>query len=337
MAGDVPIRKARASSGRIDYTDPIVIRGGGKTTTHLEVLPTYIKRSSGEEDLNLKISYWKMQRGGYRAGFPADFTLTDGEVRQLKEVIDRCLNLAGLEHGNYLTIKLDAAQATDLRGRDAGSVGGALLELLTQPSIESALVRVPSAGEILAGIQTAVRIAELESAIAELETALNDGVDEESFYQQWCERNAWAFGNIYTMRDEVREIALGDSVDLLLERTTDRFRDIYELKRPGHDVLRYDASHKSHYWASEVSRTVGQTHRYLDALHEAAAAGLRDHPEIVAYYPYGTIIIGRSNEWSEARLRALHGLNARLHGIRVITYDHLLEQARRALAIMSSD
>ncbi len=48
-------------------------------------------------------------------------------------------------------------------------------------------------------------------------------------------------------------------------------------------------------------------------------------------------MIGRSHEWSDEQHKALHGLNRRLSDISVITYDHLLAQARRTLELMESD
>jgi hypothetical protein len=82
-----------------------------------------------------------------------------------------------------------------------------------------------------------------------------------------------------------------------------------------------------------VSSAIAQCHRYLDVLHEEVRQGLpRDHPEIVAYHPRATIVVGRSETWSETQQRALHGLNARLHSITVMTYDHLLAQAEALLA-----
>jgi hypothetical protein len=113
------------------------------------------------------------------------------------------------------------------------------------------------------------------------------------------------------------------------------YRDIVELKRPDKDVLLYDPAHKNHYFSAEVSKAIGQCHRYLDILHEAAKHGLLDHKEVVAYHPRATIVIGRSNGWDEEQQRALHGLNRRLHGITVMTYDHLLAQGERLLDMMS--
>jgi hypothetical protein len=61
------------------------------------------------------------------------------------------------------------------------------------------------------------------------------------------------------------------------------YRDIVELKRPDMRVLFYDDEHKNFYFSADVSKAIGQCHRYLDVLHEVASQGLRDHPEVVAY------------------------------------------------------
>lgn len=70
---------------------------------------------------------------------------------------------------------------------------------------------------------------------------------------------------------------------------------------------------------------------------EDAARGLRDHPEIVAYHPKATVVIGRSNDWNKEKHRALHGLNSRLNSINIITYDQLLAQGERIIDIVSKD
>ena len=56
---------------------------------------------------------------------------------------------------------------------------------------------------------------------------------------------------------------------------------------------------------------------------------------MVAYHPRATIVIGRSHGWTDEQQRALHGLNRRLHGISVMTYDHLLAQGERLIEMMS--
>ena len=133
---------------------------------------------------------------------------------------------------------------------------------------------------------------------------------------------------------EVRTIAIGDNVDLLMERTASGLRDVLELKRPSMFVINYDSSHKSYYWSSDSAKALGKRHRYLDALHEGAARGLRDNPQIVAYDPRASVVIGRSADWDAEKKRQLHGLNSRLHGLTVMTYDDMLGQANQMVEVL---
>jgi hypothetical protein len=48
-------------------------------------------------------------------------------------------------------------------------------------------------------------------------------------------------------------------------------------------------------------------------------------------------VIGRSADWSEDQQQGLHGLNARLHSITVMTYDHLLARAEAVLTALEEE
>jgi hypothetical protein len=228
----------------------------------------------------------------------------------------------------HLVLRIDGS-TTDLSALDPDVISQAIAPLVMDPEILQALAGGLNGAEILRGIQSSLRLAELERATDELRGMLSDSTLREQRYQEWCQRYGWAFGNIYAMQDSVRNITRGDSVDGLLSQTANGLRDIYELKRPDMAVIKYDDTHKSYYWSADTSKAIGQCHRYLDRFHEAAATGLLDHPEVIAYHPRAVIVIGRSVEWGDAQLRALHGLNARLHSITVITYDQLLAQAEQ--------
>jgi hypothetical protein len=138
------------------------------------------------------------------------------------------------------------------------------------------------------------------------------------------------------IRDTERSISRRDKVDFLATSVISGFRDVIELKKPSFSVLNFDPSHESYYFSADVTKAIGQCHRYLDALSEEAANGLRDNREIIAYHPRATIIIGRSDDWDDERHKALHGLNSRLNGISVLTYDHLLLQGQRLIDMLQS-
>lgn len=223
----------------------------------------------------------------------------------------------------------------NLTGHDPQELVGALTKVLSQSELLGHLSSTELTHELSTALRGSIRLSEMRSAVAELRSNLTRGEAVEQTYQAWCEKHCWAFGSAYVVRDEVRGITTGDNLDLMLPNVIAGYRDIVELKRPDKDVLLYDAAHKNHYFSADVSRAIGQCHRYLDLLHEAARHGLLDHKEVVAYHPRATIVIGRSNEWSDEQQRALHGLNQRMHGISVMTYDHLLAQGERLIEMMS--
>jgi len=206
---------------------------------------------------------------------------------------------------------------------------------LGQEEILAHLQNTELSAELASAFRGAIRLREMRSAVVALRTALDEGDDAESTYQAWCEQHSWAFGNAYVLRDDVREISPGDHLDLLLPSVIAGYRDVVELKRPSMSLLNWDSRHRNYYFAAEASRAIGQCHRYLDVLHEVAARGLRDHPEIVAYHPRAIIVLGRSHDWEEEKLRALHGLNRRLSGVSILTYDQLLAQGERLVELLT--
>lgn len=125
----------------------------------------------------------------------------------------------------------------------------------------------------------AIRLKEMIEAVESLRQHLDAGESREQIYQKWCEAHTWAFGNAYVLSDEVRNISSdADRLDLLMPRVISGFRDIVELKRPDVDVLQYDTSHKNYYFSADVSKAIGQVHRYMDVFQEVALKGLLDHP-----------------------------------------------------------
>jgi hypothetical protein len=180
-------------------------------------------------------------------------------------------------------------------------------------------------------LQVALRANELRHAVDRLQELIDTGAAEERLYQDWCDDHSWVFGGAHQLRDLERRIDAQSTVDLMLPDIVG-YRDIVELKRPDAEVLRYDRSHNTFYFSNDVGKAMGQVHKYMDRLHDLAREGLARFPHIFAYHPRATIVIGRSEGWPTAKTATLRGLNQRLHGIDVMTYDHLLMRARSMLA-----
>lgn len=332
-----PINRRQASSGRVDFGNTVVLRETSRS--RISFIPFFVPRSVGTE-LAVKIE-------SYRKGAsPTSWVLNDRKSVSLDDPAARALLRALRQHfalseqstgdGEYLVLRLSDGTMSDLSEHDPATIVDALTNLLRSPGIVEHLAGTNLSEELAGALRGAIRLSEMRNAVAGLRQLLDGGVTAESSYQDWCETHSWAFGNAYVMRDSVRTISIGDTLDLLLPSVISGYRDIVELKRPDMTVLQYDKAHRNYYFSQDTSRAIGQCHRYLDVLHEVAAKGLMDHPEIVAYHPRAIVVIGRSATWNEDVLRALHGLNRRISDITVMTYDQLLAQGERLLDIFTA-
>lgn len=326
------VRKT-ASSGKVDYAPLVVLHETSRTK--LQALAWFIPRSDRTE-FSLKLEGFKRNKNGpWIVDDAKTMTLSEISSIQLLQFLRSHLPLAGQsEGGEFILVRVANGEAS-LDGHDPGELVAALTKVLSQRELVQHLSTTELTHELAGALRGSIRMSEMRAAVAQLRSNLTDGQMAEQVYQEWCENHCWAFGNAYVVRDDVRSISTGDKLDLLLPSVIAGYRDIVELKRPDKEVLNYDTAHKNYYFSSEVSKAIGQCHRYLDILHEAARNGLLDHKEVVAYHPRATIVIGRSDQWTEEQERALHGLNRRMHGIAVMTYDHLLAQGERLIDMMS--
>jgi hypothetical protein len=327
------VSRRQASSGRVAYGTPLVLHDSTKACVNL--VPFFIPRSDHTE-LAIKITTHKKSQLPWILDAGKSVSLSEAATRRLLAGIQGHLKIAEESgDGDFLLIRISQGTA-QLGTHDPAIIAAALTKVLSQDEILTHIGNTELTSELTAAFRGAIRLSEMRAAVAELRTSLDEGDDIESTYQNWCEKHSWAFGNAYVLRDTVREISPSDHLDLLLPTVIAGYRDIVELKRPGMEVLLYNRAHRNFYFAADVSQAIGQCHRYLDVLHEVAAQGLRDHPEIVAYHPRAIIVIGRSKGWQESKLRALHGLNRRLSGINIMTYDHLLAQGERLIDLLSA-
>lgn len=325
--------RRKASSGKVDYAPAVVLNETSKS--RLQVIGWFIPHSDRTE-FSVKLEgFTRVKDQPWREDKAKTLTLSEQASIQLLRYLQTHLPLATQsEVGEFILVRVANGEAS-LSGHDPKELVGALTKVLSQAELVKHLSTTELTHELTTALRRSIRLSEMRSAVAELRANLNRGEAGEQTYQEWCEKHSWAFGNAYVIRDQVRAISTGDNLDLLLPNVIAGYRDIVELKRPDKDVLLYDSVHKNHYFSAEVSRAIGQCHRYLDVLHEAAQHGLLDRKEVVAYHPRATIVIGRSNTWGEEEQRALHGLNRRMHGITVMTYDHLLAQGERLVEMMN--
>ena len=333
---DLTLSRRKSSNDNVEYGQPIILSENSRT--RIQLIPWYIKHSDHTE-LSIKIQ--TMQKTDPPINWveieKKSITLQSEATNRLSAELPRLMNVAQQdESGEYIVIR--AADGTvNLNGLQPEDVTTALLSVLGQDEILEHLRGRDLGQHLASALKYSVRLEEMKSAVAELRANLDGGVTLEKEYQKWCEKYPWAFGNQFVVNDEIREISPQDSVDILMPRIMAGYRDIVELKRPDMSVLQYDAAHRNYYFSSEVTKAIGQCHRYLDVFCEVAGNGLIADRSIVAYHPEATIVIGRSNDWTSDKIKALHGLNSRLSGITIITYDHLLAQGENLVDYLSSE
>lgn len=324
------IEKIKTSSGRLNRAEPVILHESSRS--QVQFISSFIPRSSGVESLIFKIVVYRKapQPEGWKQVERESPWISEEAARKLLPVLQQHLAVAESPgEGRHIVIKVQEGVGPSVDIQDPQRIAQALVGVLKQQDILQHFLSMDLGDGLAAAVRGSIRIQELKTALATLRSFLDGGIVEEREYQKWCEVHSWAFGNAYVMTDEVRRISAGDQVDLLLRSTLNGLRDIIELKRPDVDVLRYDEARGCHYFSPDSSLAIGQCHRYLDVLHQGAAAGLLDHPEIVAYHPRAIVVIGRSAGWTLDKLKALHGLNSRLHGISVMTFDQLLSMGER--------
>lgn len=325
-------KKQAKDNHNVEYGEVTVLYSSSKS--EITMLPFFIKHSdpTKERDLCIKISRNKITSGLSLS--QVEINMKEETILALRDKINELLELKKIpENGNFLLVRIGEHQQVDLSGLDTTDVAKALISVLENDEIIEHIDAIDFSDNLAFAFRNSIKIKSLIKAMDELECALETEVGEQ-YYQDWCERNGWVFGNQYVMKDSERKISRNDNVDLLASSVVTGYRDIIELKKPSFSILNYDSSHDSYYFSAEVSKAIGQCHRYLDVFSEEALAGLRDNREIIAYHPRATIVVGRSNDWTEEQHKALHGLNSRMNGISILTYDQLLMQGRRLIDIL---
>lgn len=161
------------------------------------------------------------------------------------------------------------------------------------------------------------------SKFDEIKQAMNVGKDEE-VWQRFFERNDWILGSDVIELLDTRALGEHEIADLPF-RGIDGFLDIIELKLP--DVTMWTDKNVP---KSAVTSAIMQCARYL----RTAETKANDHVKmkelgVEIIKPRITLICGRSKDWTEEQREQLRILNASLHDISILTYDHVLNRAEK--------
>lgn len=186
--------------------------------------------------------------------------------------------------------------------------------------------------ELIVGLQNVQKV----KAVKEFESMLQDDLVEHK-WQEWFEKNDWVLGSEYVRILDEREIDTSHISDFLME-AYDGFLDIIEIKRPD-GLLKFWMDKKDHdnlIPSVELIKSIIQASRYIFEV-EREANSIK-FLERVGYVktikPRSVLIFGRSNDWESPHKEAYRILNSQFHNLTILTYDHVLQRAKRILNIV---
>lgn len=161
---------------------------------------------------------------------------------------------------------------------------------------------------------------------------LSVGKDEE-VWQRFFSENSWILGSDFVEILDERRIDVENITDYLL-KSFDGFVDIVELKLPSAPFWTTEFIPKSELTSAtmQCNRYILQTERKINDLEFNKKI---QHTPIVK--PRITLIYGRSQSWGEDEKEAYRVLNSSYTNLNIITYDHLLERARRLVGISQKE
>ncbi len=152
-------------------------------------------------------------------------------------------------------------------------------------------------------------------------------------WQSWFEENSWVLGSDFVKVLDERSIDTKNISDFLM-KSYDGFLDIVEIKRPEGGLKFWSSSLDHGNWIphNDLVKAITQAAIYIHEV-EREANDLRFYERVgvKAIKPRCTLIYGRSDGWRKEQQEAFRILNSSYHNLTIMTYDHVLDRARRIL------
>jgi len=181
-----------------------------------------------------------------------------------------------------------------------------------------------------------------KKALEEFKASLADNTKNEvNYWQPFLEKNRWMFGLSLVLPVDDTRIDIWDTADFL-STSSDGFVDIVEIKHPFIDfwqlesAVKYKRYRKFLQPSEEVKGAISQATNYIFQLEKkfGDVDWQRKNKIDAPVKPTCTVIVGRSSTWNIEERTAFRLLNDSLHGIQVISFDHLYDRALKLLDVL---
>lgn len=154
----------------------------------------------------------------------------------------------------------------------------------------------------------------------------------ENNWQQWFENNTWVLGSEFVRVLDERRIDVENISDFLMQ-AYDGFVDVVEIKRPEGELRFWSPSrdHGNLVPSSDLIKAITQAARYIFEIEREANSlkFLERVGGVRTVKPRAVLIFGRSSGWGDDENEAYRILNSSYHNLTIMTYDHVLDRAKR--------
>jgi len=289
-----------------------------------------IPHTSSREDIRLKIGRYRRKDGvdDVDVGAPrSELTLDDQELRALTEFLA----------SHYEPLRKGARKYVVLGGELTERQLSQMRAVFADPDREKVVDYLLANDVLPADLLRALDYRRKAEAVKALEAMLERDLVEAN-WQRFFTTHDWILGSDFVRMLDEREIDVDHIADYLMQ-AYDGFLDLIEIKRPG-GGMRFWADaldHGHHVPHSDLIKAITQAQRYIYEVEREANSvkTLERLDGVKAVKPRCTLIFGRSHDWTTQQIEAYRILNASQHSLSILTYDHVLERARRMLEITS--
>ncbi len=251
----------------------------------------------------------------------SELTLTDEEFRAMIEFLQERYEPFKEGVRAFIPLKkpFSAGTAEQIRALFSLPESGKLVEFILDNKV------------IPAELELALQAARRSRAISEYESML-EGDLVENTWQNWFEENTWVLGSEFVRVLDERTIDTENISDFLME-AYDGFLDIVEIKRPegGMDFWAAKRDHGNYVPSQNLVKAVTQSAKYVYEVEREANSVkfLERVGGVRTVKPRCILIFGRSRDWNKEQVEAYRILNSGYHNLSILSYDHVLERAKR--------
>lgn len=286
-----------------------------------------IPHDSGKEDIHLKIGRYKKPAEFYDDEVPeslepkSELTLNHEEFQALISFLQESYEpfRQGVKAFLPLDRPFDSANADQIRA------------LFSLPDKKEIVKFILDNKLISSDLAAGLRQTHRAMAVRKFEQMLSKNLTE-SPWQEWFQNNSWVLGSQFVRVLDERHIDTQHISDFLME-AYDGFLDIVEIKRPegGLEFWASNLDRGNYVPSQQLTKAITQASRYIyEVEREANSVKFLDRVDgVKTVKPRCILIFGRSTDWDQKRIESYRILNSSYHNLTILTYDHVLQRARK--------